>query len=237
MKVSTEYRNIQIYWKFYIDQAGITDYKIWSEILKFLLQLSNNWAIIIQLGWDTESLLEAKARVNFNEGNSFLIIRNFLKLHNFIVVIDGLFIEGKRKYVDNMFMWISDIEYSCYLCIHVLFVSLFSCKDFIYNVDLEMLLLLDFRITLEKDLLNLWMLLFDLFSFFCCILQSIFNSNTADNPSIYFLGNLLLFQIYQKFLPLKIIFKAACYLIKRKWFLCINTPNIFQGKQLIVFIQ
>ncbi len=136
-----------------------------------------------------------------------------------------------------MFIWISDIEYSCYLCIHVLFVCLFPCENFVYYMDLEMLLLLDFRVTFKEILLDLWMFLFNLFTFFCCILQSGFNRYTTYNPSIYFLGNFFFLQINQKLFPLKIIFEAACNLIKRKWLLCINTSNIFQWKKFIIFIQ
>lgn len=169
MKISSEYRDIQIDWQLYIYEAGIANNEIWGEVLQFFLEFSNDRTIIVQLSWDTEPLLKRKAWINLNEGHSLFIIGNFFKFHNLIIIVNSFFIYGKRKNVDNMFMWISDIEYSCYLCVHILFVGLFTCEDFIYYMDLEMLLLLYFWITLEEIFLNLWMFLLHLFSFFCCI--------------------------------------------------------------------
>ena len=88
-----------------------------------------------------EFLSKFLLRINLNKDDSLLVIRNFLKFHNFIVIVDRIFIDMVGQKIDDVLIDIFDIEYFSELDIQMILVFFLCWKLFIYQMNLVMFLL------------------------------------------------------------------------------------------------
>lgn len=88
-----------------------------------------------------EFLSEFLLRINLDKDDSLLIIRNLFKLHNFVVVVNSIFINMMGQKIYDMFINIFYVEYFCELDIQMIFILLFCGKLFVYQMNLVMFLL------------------------------------------------------------------------------------------------
>lgn len=101
-----------------------------------------------------EFLSEFLLRINLDKDDSLLIVRNLLKFHNFVVVVNSILIDMVGQKINDMFIDIFDVEYFCELNIQVIFILLLSWKLFIYQMNLIMFLLKYSRVFCQESLLD-----------------------------------------------------------------------------------
>ena len=101
-----------------------------------------------------EFLSEFLLRINLNKDDSLLIIRNFFKLHNFVVVVNSIFINMVGQKINDMFINIFYVEYFGELDIQMIFVLLFSWKLFVYQMNLVVFLFKYSRVFCKESLLD-----------------------------------------------------------------------------------
>ena len=101
-----------------------------------------------------EFLSEFLLRINLDKDDSLLIVRNLLKFHNFVVVVNSILIDMVGQKINDMFIDIFDVEYFCELNIQVIFILLLSWKLFIYQMNLIMFLLEYSRVFCQESLLD-----------------------------------------------------------------------------------
>ena len=113
MKVATENGYIKIGRKFDVELSRIADNEISGRISDFLFYFPDDLRVIVEFLCQIELIFEKSFGVYFNEGNSLLIVRNFLEFHNFIIIVDGILIDMIGEQINDVFVDVFNVEDFC----------------------------------------------------------------------------------------------------------------------------
>lgn len=154
-------------------------------------------------------MFEDVVRINLNEGHPLSEIGDFFELHDLIVIVDSILVEGVGEHVDDGLADAFEVEDTSDLYVEKLLVVFLAPQSLVYQVNLEVLLRLDLlksakktRLQLGKALLNTSLPgLHSLFVLFHC--------PAAYYPPVYPIGYLLFIQVFQKVFSLSVEFQAT----------------------------
>lgn len=111
--------------------------------------------------------------------------------------------------VNDVFVGVSEVEYSCYLDVKILLIGLFALDALIYHMNLIVPLLLNFGVPLSQGLLKLCMVVLNLFSSVFDFLYPLLDRPAADCPTIDLVGYFFLGEELQEAFPLHVILQTA----------------------------
>jgi hypothetical protein len=200
----------------------VADNKVGRRIFNLLLQLPQYFGVVVQFGGDGEMIIELAIGIHLQEGHSVLIVGYFLQLHDLVVVVDGLLIEGVGQQIDDVLVDAFEVENSSHLDIHQFLVGLFASDTFVYHVNFKVLLVLNSRISLSELLLQRNIHLFDLLPLDFDLFLVFLDGPATYSPSIDVVGDLFLLQKFEELSPFHVELQAAHDSIESKYsFLCL----------------
>lgn len=142
--------------------------------------------------WYIHSVLEYFLRINLDKSDSFFVIRNLFEFHNFIVVINGFFIEVMRQEIYDVFVNVFNVKYIGELQIEYVSVLFLNGKLFIHQKYFIMLFIAYCWIVLFELILKGIVTFKLFFSILYYHLSVFFDYPAAHSPSIDLVCNLFL---------------------------------------------
>lgn len=194
--------------------------------------------MVVGPGGEAEGGVERAMRVDLQEGYPLSVVGNFLKFHDFVVVVDGLIVEGMGQQIDDMFVDVADVEDFCYLDIQDVSILLLPPLHlFIYQMNLNVLLLRQLHETFTKTFLHDLVFFVDPLPPLSNKLSVLLDCPATHCPAIDSVGYLFLGQVLEEYLPLDVELHRADDVVKSKTIFLMESPDLLEAPEVVSLIK
>ena len=168
--------------------------------------------------------------IDFDERYSFLVVGDFLELHDLVVVVDGFFVKRRVEEIDDVLVGVSQVEDPRDLDVQILLVGLLALDALVDHMDFVVSFLLDLCVPFGKGLLQLCVAVLDVLSSVLHLFDPFLDRPAADCPPVDLIGDFFLLQELQEAFPLHVELQAAHNAIQREVLFPFDVPDALQGQ-------